>query len=62
MAPNADNLIASHPGNVNAVRHRAYSPRLREPRAQKIAEAIMAAPHTVELDEIGAVEIGRLER
>ena len=35
--------------------------RALEPRAREIAERILEAPHTVELDEIGAVEIGRLE-
>jgi len=34
---------------------------MREPRAQEIADAIMAEPHTSPIDRIGASEIGRLE-
>jgi hypothetical protein len=50
-------------GNVLAAKHGVFSKdrRMLEPRAQEIAERILEAPHTVELDEIGAVEIGRLE-
>jgi hypothetical protein len=50
-------------GNLRGLRHGAYSAngRALEPRAREIAEAILDAPHTVDLDEIGAVEIGRLE-
>jgi hypothetical protein len=57
------NLIASHPQNMNPLKHgvRSKHRRALEPRAQEIAEAILEAPHTVDLDEIGAVEIGRLE-
>jgi hypothetical protein len=55
------NLVASHPGNVHAAKHGVYSPRLREPRAREIADEILEAPHVSGLDEIGAVEIGRLE-
>ncbi len=54
-------LEASHPGNASALRHGAYSPRLREPRAQEIAEAMMREPHTQPIDALGAAEIGRLE-
>lgn len=54
-------LKASHPDNTNNLRHGAYSPRLREPHAQEIAEAIMAEPHSAPIDTLGAVEIGRLE-
>ena len=54
-------MQATLPGNANAATHAAYSPRLREPRAREIAEAVMSAPHVTQLDEIGAVEIGRLE-
>lgn len=54
-------LEASHPGNASNLRHGAYSPRLREPRAREVAEAIMAEPHTAPIDTLGAVEIGRLE-
>jgi hypothetical protein len=54
------NLVASHPGNSNAVRSGVYSPRTLAPRAREIAEALMAAPHTVPLDVIAAEEIGSL--
>lgn len=54
-------LEASHPENTSNLRHGAYSPRVRDPRAQEIAEAIMAEPHTAAIDTLGAVEIGRLE-
>lgn len=58
----ARNLVAAHPGNKNAQRHGAYSEdgRALAPRAREIADSLMAAPHTVPLDEIAAVEIGRL--
>ena len=46
--------------NAHNARHGAYSARLREGRARAVADAIMDAPHTVGLDEYGALEIGRL--
>jgi hypothetical protein len=54
-------LEPRHPGNTNAARSGVYSPRLREPRAREIADAIMVEPHTVAIDAIGAAEIGRIE-
>ena len=48
-------------GNTLAPKHGVYSDRALEPRAREIAERVIEAPHTVELDEIGAAEIGRLE-
>jgi hypothetical protein len=56
-------LVASHPGNTNRLRHGVWSAdrKALEPRAREVAERVLSAPHTVELDEIGAVEIGRLE-
>jgi hypothetical protein len=56
-------LQASHPENRNNLRHGVYSAdkAALEPRAREIAEGILAAPHTIDLDELGAVEIGRLE-
>jgi hypothetical protein len=56
-----DTLVPAPEGNALAAKHAAYSARLREPRAREVAERIMAAPHTNDLDELGAVEIGRLE-
>jgi hypothetical protein len=55
------NLVPAHPGNQNRLVHGVYSERLREPRAQEIFEAIMAASHTVSLDAIAARNIARLE-
>jgi hypothetical protein len=47
-------------GNTHSLRHGVYSQRVQEPRAREVAEAILAADHTVPLDEYGALEIGRL--
>jgi len=58
---NPQHLIASHPHNTHSLTHGAYSPRAREPRAREIAEQVMAAPWATELDELGALELGRLE-
>jgi len=46
-------------GNTLALRHAAYSPRLREPRARDIADALMQAGDMTELDLLVALEIGR---
>ena len=50
------------PGNTAAVRHGIYAAgnRVLAPRAQEIADALMAAPHTVPLDGLAAEEIGAL--
>jgi hypothetical protein len=55
-----ENLVSAHPGNQNAVRSGVYSPRTLAPRAREIADALMAAPHTVPLDAIAADEIGAI--
>src|SRR4051794_29966552 len=57
---NAKTLTPAEPGNTLAARHAVYSPRLREPRAREIAEAIMEGAHTVPLDLLAALEVGRL--
>ena len=56
-------LVARHPGNTNRLQHGVFSAdrRALEPRAREIAERVLEAPHTIELDEIGAAEIGRLQ-
>ena len=54
------NLIASHPGHVNSVRHGVYSERVLAPRAQAIAEALMELPHVQPLDLLAAQEIGSI--
>lgn len=56
------NLVASHPGNASAVKSGVFSRTGAPlaPRVREIADEIMALPHTVEIDEIGAVEIGKL--
>ena len=58
-----ETLAPAEPGNLLAAKHGVFSAdrRALESRAREIAERILEAPHTVELDEIGAVEIGRLE-
>ncbi len=55
-----ESLIPAQPGNGNALRHGAYSPRTLTPRAQEIAAGLMAAAHTVPLDQIAAEEIAAL--
>ena len=55
-----ENLVAVQPGNQNRLRHGIYSEQgALDPRTAQVAEAILAEPHTVPLDEIGAVAIGR---
>jgi hypothetical protein len=55
-------LVPAHPGNRNRELHGVYgSGRALAPRAAEVAEAIMAQPHTVELDRLGAEEIGQLQ-
>ena len=46
------NLVAAHPGNSNSFRYGIRSPRLREPRAIEVQEAILSAPHVSELDAV----------
>lgn len=55
-------LVASQPGNRNALRSGVYSRTGAplEPRVRELAEAIMEEPHTARLDEVGAVEIAKL--
>jgi hypothetical protein len=53
-------LQARQPGNTNAVRSGVFSPRVLSPRAEEISRALMAASHTVPLDQIAAEEIGSL--
>ena len=59
----AQTLQASQPGNSNRLRHGVWSANRQalEPRAREIAEGILAEPHVADIDELGAVEIGRLE-
>lgn len=47
--------------NTRALRHGLYSDRALAPKAETVADAIMSLPHTVEIDELGAIEVGRLE-
>lgn len=55
-------LQAAQPGNRNAEQHGLYAApgRELEPLAQEVAEWLMQAPHTVELDLMAAIEIGKL--
>jgi hypothetical protein len=54
-------LVSSHPKNLSAVTHGAYSTgRVLAPRAAEIADAIMTGAHITPLDRAGAEEIGSL--
>lgn len=55
-------LQASHPGNRNAEKHGLYSARSADldPLAEEVVTALMNARHTVPLDHLAAIEIGRL--
>jgi hypothetical protein len=53
-----ETLQARQPGNVNGVRHGAFSRRTLAPRAREVADALLEAPHVVGLDRIAAEEIG----
>ena len=58
----AANLTPAGPENTRALKHGIWSARTLEPRVQEVAEQILAAPHVAEqVDEIGAVELARLE-
>jgi hypothetical protein len=57
---NPKTLVAAHPGNLNAVKSGAHSPRLIEARADEIISELNV---TEELDEAGRIallEVGRL--
>jgi hypothetical protein len=56
-----DSLTPFAKENTAAAKHRVWSERLRETRADEIVGAIMDAPHTIALDVIGARQIARLE-
>lgn len=62
--PNPDGhpetLVASHPGNLHRATHGVFSKRVREPRAAEVADALMALPHVVEVDEVAALVVGDL--
>jgi hypothetical protein len=47
-------------GNSNALRHGAHSRRALAPRAQEIAEELLALPQTVPLDRVAAEEVGAI--
>src|SRR6266700_5552984 len=55
-----NNLEPAQPGNVNALRHGAYSARALEPRREEVVEELMNAPHIVPLDRFVVEEIARL--
>jgi hypothetical protein len=54
------NLVAAHPGNLNALRHGIYSSRVLAPRAREIADQLMGLPHVRPLDALAADEIGSI--
>jgi len=54
-----ETLVPAGPGNVRAAKHAVYSDRLREPRAQEVADVVLSAPWADEgLDAISALELG----
>jgi hypothetical protein len=57
-----ENLVASHPGNVNAAKSGVYSSsgRVVSARAAEITDAIMRLPWANSIDAVGAAEIGSL--
>ena len=57
---NPENLRGPHPGNTNAVTHGVYSRRVLEPEARAIADSLLATPYAIELDRLGAEEVGAL--
>ena len=62
MATNrrSTNLIASHPGNTNAVRHGVFSNRALEPEIAARKEELRALPWCQPVDEIAVDEVARL--
>jgi hypothetical protein len=56
----AASLVPAPEGNHRALRHGVWSPSALQPRAREVAEALMEAPHTVDLDAVAAEEIGSL--
>ena len=62
MAGHKETLVASHHGNVNAVRHGVHSRtgRVLAPRAAELADALMSLRHVVELDRVAADEVGSI--
>ena len=52
---NVGSLVASHPGNTNAVKHGAYSPRLMQERAAEL-EADLVAGYTLSPTELVAAK------
>ena len=57
-----ETLAPAPPANTRAVRHGVYSPdgRVLAPRAEAIADGLMALPHVQALDAVAAEEIGSL--
>jgi hypothetical protein len=47
--------------NTRALRHGLYSDRVLAPQAEKVADALMQLPHVHPIDELAALEVGRLE-
>jgi hypothetical protein len=60
MAGHKQTLVASHPGNVNAVRHGVHSRtgRVLAQRAAELADELMQLSHVQPLDRLAAEEIG----
>lgn len=54
---NPGTLVSAHPGNTNAARHGAYSPRLIEPRAREIEEELIRAFEFTATQRVAAHEV-----
>src|SRR4051812_47576254 len=56
------NIVPAEPGNLRALKHGLHSERTLAPEVREIADEILAMPHlSAALDEIGVVELARLE-
>lgn len=56
---NPGTLVSAHPGNTNAARHGAYSPRLIEPRASEIEEELTRAFEFTATQRVAVHEVAR---
>jgi hypothetical protein len=57
---NIGTLVASHPGNTNAVKHGAYSPRLTQDRAAEIEASLVEAFTFSASQHVAVREVARL--
>jgi hypothetical protein len=55
-----ETLVASHPGNANAVRHGIFSNRILAPRIEAYRDELLALPHVAPVDVAAVDECARL--